>query len=187
IKLQSKQHQDAELLEEISSVFGVWRSIVDATAQAASARLLASEDYRSLTLHTSKSLRNGVEQLQRIQAELLDSLRELQRIKKSYHQLSLIAHTAREKAANAHLIEITSVQMSARLKECDDRLTEVRNQYLLTLAALHAHQQHYYSHDLPTIIGTSTAPVPHRARDTGPCAAGSALQPPGAGEREEAE
>ncbi|XP_055080656.1 F-BAR and double SH3 domains protein 1-like [Periophthalmus magnuspinnatus] len=211
-KLQSKQHQDAELLEEIrlftkqraaierdyaqalqrlavqhqkkdwqransdyvtsGSVFGVWRSIVDATAQAASARLLASEDYRSLTLHTSKSLRNakdnhakkGVEQLQRIQAELLDSLRELQRIKKSYHQLSLIAHTAREKAANAHATARKSehglfnfkshkiTKMSARLKECDDRLTEVRNQYLLTLAALHAHQQHYYSHDLPTIM-----------------------------------
>ncbi|KAK7921955.1 hypothetical protein WMY93_008857 [Mugilogobius chulae] len=149
-KLQSKQHQDTELLDEIrlftkqraviekdygqalqrlavqhqkrdwqrgnsdsiisGSVFGVWRAIVDATAQAASARLSASEEYRSLTLHTSKSLRSakdnhakkGVEQLQRIQAELLDSLRELQSIQKSYHQLSLIAHTAREKAADAH-------------------------------------------------------------------------------------
>ncbi|XP_072289017.1 F-BAR and double SH3 domains protein 1-like [Eucyclogobius newberryi] len=212
-KLQSKQHQDTELLEEIrlftkqraaiekdyaqalqrlavqhqkrdwqrgnsdsitsGSVFGVWRSIVDATAQVASARFSASEEYRSLTLHTSKSLRSakdnrakkGMEQLQRIQAELLDSLRELQSIKKNYHQLSLIAHTAKEKAADANararksehgLFHFKSYKLitkvTTRLKECDNRLTEVRNQYLLTLAALRAHQQHYYSHDLASIM-----------------------------------
>uniref|UniRef100_A0A8C6U711 FCH domain-containing protein n=1 Tax=Neogobius melanostomus TaxID=47308 RepID=A0A8C6U711_9GOBI len=96
-RLQSKQHQDSELLEEIRSfskqratierdyaqalqrlagqhqkrdwqrgnsdnitygdVFGVWRSMVDATAQTASARLSASEEYRKLTLQASRTLR----------------------------------------------------------------------------------------------------------------------------------
>lgn len=44
------------------------------------------------------------------------------------------------------------LQLDARLKECDDRLTEIRNEYLLTVAAVNAHQQHYHSHDLPLIM-----------------------------------
>lgn len=148
-KLQAKQHQDTELLEEIrsfskhraalekdygqalqrlavqyqkrdwqrgntdaitsGSVFGIWRSIVDTTAQTATSRLSAAEEYRKLTLQASKSLRNakdihakkGLEQLQKVQGEVVDALRELHRIKKSYHQLSHIANVAREKAADA--------------------------------------------------------------------------------------
>lgn len=44
------------------------------------------------------------------------------------------------------------VQFSARLKECDDHLTEVRNEYLLTLVAVNAHQQHYYTNNVPYIM-----------------------------------
>ena len=44
------------------------------------------------------------------------------------------------------------LQVSARLTECDDRLTEVRNEYLLTLAAVNAHHQHYNTNDLPIIL-----------------------------------
>uniref|UniRef100_A0A3Q1HR39 FCH and double SH3 domains 1 n=1 Tax=Acanthochromis polyacanthus TaxID=80966 RepID=A0A3Q1HR39_9TELE len=45
-----------------------------------------------------------------------------------------------------------ATKLVSRLKECDDRLTEVRNEYLLTLAAVNAHQKHYYSTDLPRIM-----------------------------------
>lgn len=44
------------------------------------------------------------------------------------------------------------VQFSARQTECDNRLTEVRNEYLLTLAAVNTHHQHYYTSDLPHIM-----------------------------------
>lgn len=44
------------------------------------------------------------------------------------------------------------VQLSARQTECDNRLTEVRNEYLLTLAAVNTHHQHYYTSDLPHIM-----------------------------------
>lgn len=47
------------------------------------------------------SIFQGLEQLQRVQGEVVDTLRELHRIKKSYHQVSHIAHVAREKAADA--------------------------------------------------------------------------------------
>lgn len=43
----------------------------------------------------------GVERLQRVQGEVVDALRELHRLKKSYHHLSQIASVAREKAADA--------------------------------------------------------------------------------------
>ncbi|XP_069026867.1 F-BAR and double SH3 domains protein 1-like [Embiotoca jacksoni] len=214
-KLQTKQHQDTELLEEIrsfskqratiekeygqalqrlavqcqkrdwqrgntdaitsGSVFGVWRSIVDATAQTAASRLAGAEEYRRLIGRASKSLHNakdirakrGLEQLQRVQGEVVDALRELHQVKKSYHQLSHIAGVAREKAADAHNkarksehgifhfktgIHKITAKLSARLKECDDRLIEVRNEYLLMLAAVNTHQQHYYANDLLLIM-----------------------------------
>ncbi|XP_040904642.1 F-BAR and double SH3 domains protein 1-like isoform X2 [Toxotes jaculatrix] len=214
-KLQTKQHQDTELLEEIrsfskhraaiekeygqalqrlavqyqkrdwqrgntdaitsGSVFGVWRSVVDATAQTAASRLAAAEEYRRLTGQASRSVRNakdirakrGLEQLQRVQGEVVDALRELHRIKKSYHQLSHIASVAREKAADAQSrarksehgifhfktgLHKMTAKLNARLKECDDRLAEVRNEYLLALAAVNAHHQHYYTNDLPLIM-----------------------------------
>ncbi|XP_030000552.1 F-BAR and double SH3 domains protein 1-like isoform X2 [Sphaeramia orbicularis] len=213
-KLQTKQHQDTELLEEMrsfnkqraaiekeygqalqrlaiqyqkrdwqrgntdaitSGVFAVWRSIVDATGQTAALRLAAAEEYRKLIGQASKSLRNakdirakrGLEQLQKVQGEVVDALRELHRIKKSYHQLSHIASVAREKAADAQArarksehglfhfktgLHKMTAKLSARLKECDDRLIEVRNDYLLALAAVSAHQRHYYTNDLPSIM-----------------------------------
>ncbi|XP_034739151.1 F-BAR and double SH3 domains protein 1-like isoform X2 [Etheostoma cragini] len=214
-RLQSKQQQDIELLEEIrsfskhraaiekeygqalqrlavqyqkrdwqrgnteaitsGSVFGVWRSVVDATAQSATSRLAATEEYRRLIGQVSRSLHNakdirakrGLERLQRVQGEVVDALRELHTTKKSYHQLSHIANVAREKAAEAQTrarksehgifhfktgLHKMAAKLSARLKECDDRLTEVRNEYLLALSAVNGHQRHYYTNDLPHIM-----------------------------------
>nr|XP_046262085.1 F-BAR and double SH3 domains protein 1-like isoform X3 [Scatophagus argus] len=214
-KLQTKQHQETDLLEEIrsfskqraaiekeygqalqrlavqyqkrewqrgntdavgsGSVFVVWRSLVDTTAQSAASRLAAAEEYRRLTGQASRSIRNakdirtkkGLERLQRVQGEVVDTLRELHKIKKSYHQLSHIASVAREKATDAQTkarksehgifhfkagLHKVAAKLSARLRECDDRLTEVRNEYLLTLAAVNAHHQHYYANDLPRIM-----------------------------------
>uniref|UniRef100_A0A3P9MHN6 FCH and double SH3 domains 1 n=1 Tax=Oryzias latipes TaxID=8090 RepID=A0A3P9MHN6_ORYLA len=214
-KLQTKQHQDTELLEEIrsfskqraaiekeygqalqrlaiqhqkrdwqrgttdavtpGSVFCAWRSLVDATAQIAATRLSAAEQYRNLTGHASRSLHNakdvrvkrGLERLQRVQGEVLDALRELHGVKKSYHHLIHITDAVREKAADAQIkarksehgifhfktgIQKMTAKLNARLKECDDRLTEIRNEYLLSVAAVNAHQQHYHSHDLPLIM-----------------------------------
>ncbi|CAG5993427.1 unnamed protein product [Menidia menidia] len=214
-KLQAKQHQTTELLEEIRSfskqraaiekeygqalqrlaiqfqkrdwqrgnsdaftsggVFGVWRSVVDATAQSAASRLDAAEEYRKLIGQASKSLHNakdvrtkrGLEQLQRVQGEVVEALRELHKIKKRYYQLCHIAMAAREKAAEAQTrarkmehgifhfktgAQKVTAKLSARLTECDDRLTEVRNEYLLTLAAINAHHEHYNTNDLPLIM-----------------------------------
>ncbi|KAG9349053.1 hypothetical protein JZ751_029371 [Albula glossodonta] len=101
------------------SVFAVWRSLIEATAQSGASRFSAAEGYRSLTAEALKSLRAakehrakrvstslpeeqmGLEQLQQVQGELVDALRELNKVKKRYCQLSHIASVAREKAADA--------------------------------------------------------------------------------------
>ncbi|KAM6980833.1 F-BAR and double SH3 domains protein 1-like [Aplochiton taeniatus] len=157
------------------SVFGVWRLVVDSTAQNAVSRLAAADAYRTLSGHASRTLRNakelrvkrGLEQLQRVQGELVEALRELQKVKKSYYQLSHIASVAREKAADAQTrakksehgifhfrtgLQKMSVKLSSRLRECDERLTEVRNEYLMTLAAINAHHHHYYITELHDIM-----------------------------------
>lgn len=51
---------------------------------------------------------------------------------------------------------VYNMKLSARLRECDDRLTEVRNEYLLALAAVNAHHRHYLSNDLPRIMEVNT-------------------------------
>ncbi|XP_028975411.1 F-BAR and double SH3 domains protein 1 [Esox lucius] len=214
-RLQSKQQQELELLEDIrsfskqraaiekeygqalqrlaiqyqkkdwqrgkadsmnsGSVFAVWRSLIEATAQSGSYRLTAADGYRSLTAEVLKSLRaakdlrakRGLEQLQRVQAEVVEALRELHKVKKSYYQLSHIANAAREKAADAQAkskksdhgifnfrsgLQKMSSKLNARLKECDQRLTEVRNEYLLTLSAINSHHRYYYTEELPAIM-----------------------------------
>ncbi|KAJ8015223.1 hypothetical protein DPEC_G00023900 [Dallia pectoralis] len=168
------QRGKAETLHS-GSVFAVWRSLIEATAQSGSCRLTAADGYRSLTAQVMKSLRiakdlrakKGLEQLQRVQGEVVDALRELHKVKKSYYQLSHIANVAREKAADAQAkskksdhgifhfrsgLQKMSSKLSARMKECDQRLTEVRNEYLLTLSAVNSHHHYYYTAELPAVM-----------------------------------
>ncbi|KAJ8255168.1 hypothetical protein GJAV_G00201820 [Gymnothorax javanicus] len=157
------------------SVFDVWMSLVEATAHSGVSRLSAAEGYRSLTAETLKSLRaaneqrakRGLEQLQRVQGELVDAVRELNKVKKRYSQLGHIASVAREKAVDAQArskksdhgifhfrtgLHKMTAKLNARLVECDQRLMEVRNEYLLTLAATNSHQQYYLCTELPAIM-----------------------------------
>ncbi|MBN3305904.1 FCSD1 protein, partial [Amia calva] len=157
------------------SVFAVWRSVIEATEQSGLSRLSAAEGYRSLTAEALKSLRvakeqrtkKGLEQLQRVQGELVDALRELNKVKKRYCQLEHIADVAREKAADAQAkskkndhglfhfrtsLQKLCVKLNARLIECDQRLTESRNEYLLTLEAINSHHGHYHATDLPALM-----------------------------------
>ncbi|KAG7241928.1 hypothetical protein INR49_024675, partial [Caranx melampygus] len=174
-KLQTKHHQDTELLEEIRSFSKHRAAIEKEYGQTAASRLAAAEEYRRLAAQAFRSFRNakdiqakrGLEQLQKVQGEVVDALQELHTIKKSYHQLSHIANVAREKVADTQArarksehgifhfktgLQKMTTKLTIRLKECDDRLTEVRNEYLLALAAVNAHHHHYYTNSLPRIL-----------------------------------
>ncbi|XP_072573424.1 F-BAR and double SH3 domains protein 1-like isoform X3 [Paramormyrops kingsleyae] len=140
--LQGKQQLGAELLEDIRS-FSKQRAAVE------------------------KEYGQGLEQLQRVQAELVEAVRELNKTQKRYWQMGRITDVARGKAADAQArtkksdhgifpfrtgVQKMSAKLQARLTDCHCRLTEVRNENLLALAGVCAHQRHYDSVELPAIM-----------------------------------
>ncbi|XP_063666832.1 F-BAR and double SH3 domains protein 1 isoform X4 [Pan troglodytes] len=87
------------------TVFGAWRCLLDATVAGGQTRLQASDRYRDLAGGTGRSakeqvLRKGTENLQRAQAEVLQSVRELSRSRKLYGQRERVWALAQEKAAD---------------------------------------------------------------------------------------
>ena len=50
------------------------------------------------------------------------------------------------------LFFISNGQAESKLGLCEKRSTIARNDYLLTLAAVNAHQERYYSSDLPQLM-----------------------------------
>uniref|UniRef100_UPI00398F21A4 F-BAR and double SH3 domains protein 2-like n=1 Tax=Pristiophorus japonicus TaxID=55135 RepID=UPI00398F21A4 len=214
-KVQNKQQQEAELLEDIRSfskqraaiekeygqalqrlagqylkkdwnrgkpetndnrtTSAVWRSAIEATVQLGLARTAAAESYRMVNTEAGKTVRSAKdlrlkkysEQLVRIQSELIEAVKEVNKAKKKYSQMQRIAEIAREKAAEAEAkskksefgifqsktsLQKLSAKLSARLSECTHRLTEARNDYLLSLAAVTSHQDHYLQIDLPVVM-----------------------------------
>lgn len=57
----------------------------------------------------------GLEQLQKVQMEVVEALKELHRMKQSYHRVAHMAHVAREKAADA---QTRSVAQSEHFCTC---------------------------------------------------------------------
>ncbi|KAJ8281742.1 hypothetical protein COCON_G00042610 [Conger conger] len=170
------------------SVFGVWRSLVEATAHCGGSRISAAEGYRALTAEALKGLRTaseqrtkrGLEQLQQVQGELVEAVRELNEVKKRYCQLGHIASVAREKASDAQArskksdhgifhfrtgLHKMTAKLNDRLGECERRLMEVRNEYLLTLVAINCHHQHYHATELPAIMKTMDGDLYDQVRE----------------------
>ncbi|XP_078087950.1 F-BAR and double SH3 domains protein 2-like isoform X2 [Mustelus asterias] len=148
-KVQNKQQQEAELLEDIRSfckqraaiekeygqalqrlagqylkkdwsrgktdtndnrtTSAVWRSTIEATVQLGLARTVAAENYRTVNVEAAKTVRSAKdlrlkkcsEQLVRIQSELIEAVKEVNKAKKKYWQMQRIAEIARDKAAEA--------------------------------------------------------------------------------------
>ncbi|XP_069055580.1 F-BAR and double SH3 domains protein 1 isoform X2 [Pleurodeles waltl] len=170
------------------SVFAVWKSVVEGTASHGQARVTASENYRNLTTEAAKTartakehlLKKSMEQLLRVQAELLETVREVTKSKKRYGQLERVSEVAREKAADAEArlkksdhgifhsktsLQKLSAKFSTQLADCTQQLTEARNEYLLTLAAANAHLEHYYLTDLPAVMKSLDGDLYERLRD----------------------
>ncbi|EFB20990.1 hypothetical protein PANDA_000347, partial [Ailuropoda melanoleuca] len=159
-------------------VFGAWRCLLDATVAGGQARLQASDRYRDLAGGTGRSakeqvLRKGAENLQRAQAEVLQSIRELSRSRKFYGQRERVWALAQEKAADVQArlnrsdhglfhtrtsLQKLSTKLSAQSAQYSQQLRAARNEYLLNLVATNAHLDHYYQEELPALL---------KARDAG--------------------
>ncbi|KAG8506985.1 F-BAR and double SH3 domains protein 1, partial [Galemys pyrenaicus] len=159
-------------------VFGAWRCLLDATVAGGQARLQASDRYRDLAGGTGRSakeqvLRKGAENLQRAQAEVLQSVRELSRSRKLYGQRERVWALAQEKAADVQArlnrsdhglfhtrtsLQKLSTKLSTQSAQYSQQLRAARNEYLLNLVATNAHLDHYYQEELPALLKASPSP-----------------------------
>ncbi|XP_041078888.1 F-BAR and double SH3 domains protein 1-like isoform X2 [Polyodon spathula] len=163
------------------SVFTVWRSLIEATVHTSLSRVAASENYRALTSETVRTLRaakeqrakKSLEQLLCVQGELVEAVRELSKVKKRYYHLERITELTRVKAKKNDYgifhfrtnLQKLNTKLSNRLSECNLQLTEARNEYLLTLAAVNSHHEHYHSKDLPAVIKDMDADLYERLKE----------------------
>ncbi|EPQ16998.1 FCH and double SH3 domains protein 1 [Myotis brandtii] len=158
-------------------VFGAWRCLLDATVAGGQARLQASDRYRDLAGGTGRSakeqlLRKGAENLQRAQAEVLQSVRELSRSQKLYGQRERVWALAQEKAADVQArlnrsdhglfhtrtsLQKLSTKLSTQSAQYSQQLKVARNEYLLNLVSTNAHLEHYYQEELPALLKASAS------------------------------
>ncbi|XP_063302292.1 F-BAR and double SH3 domains protein 1 [Pelobates fuscus] len=173
---------------ECKSVFSVWKATVEGTASIGQTRVAAAENYKNLTSEAAKTVRTAkeqllkksMEQLLKIQNELLETVKEVGKTKKHYVQLERIREVAKEKAADAEArlkksdhgifhskasLQKLSAKFSTQLIDCTQQLVEARNEYLLALAASNAHLNHYYLTHLPDIMKCLDGDIYERLRD----------------------
>ncbi|GAB6022818.1 hypothetical protein CHUAL_006916 [Chamberlinius hualienensis] len=157
------------------SVYSVWRMVLEENEKLSKARLAAAEVFHQQISESAKTVRTHkmqvnkkcLEQLQRIQDEILKSTRELDKAKKVYGDEEHVAHDVRDKAQEAeerlkkkkgHFFQsLSSLQKNShkianRKEVCDSKSNDARNEYLLCLVTVNAHQARYHDIDLPEII-----------------------------------
>ncbi|NWX89118.1 FCSD1 protein, partial [Nothoprocta pentlandii] len=170
------------------SVVAVWKGVVDGTMYTGQARVAASESYRTIALEASKTarvskermLKKSIEQLQKVQAELLETVKELGKAKKQFTHLQRSNEVAKEKAADVEArlrksdrgifhtkasLQKLSAKFSAQLAEYSKQLTGVHNEYVLTLVSANAHLDHYYRVELPAVMQALDGDLYERLRD----------------------
>ncbi|KAJ7338013.1 hypothetical protein JRQ81_010539 [Phrynocephalus forsythii] len=176
------------------SIFAVWKSVIDGTISSAQTRVAASDNYRNVSAEVAKTARmskehwskkgmwarQGMEQLQNTQAELLETVKELSKIKKLYSQIQRAHEIAREKAADVDArlrksdhgifhtkasLQKLSAKFSVQLAENSQQLVKAQNEYLLTLAAARAHMEHYHKVELSGVLKMLDGDLYERLRD----------------------
>ncbi|NXF92394.1 FCSD1 protein, partial [Eubucco bourcierii] len=157
------------------SPVAVWKGIIEGTAHAGQLRLTASDSYRTLAaeaargarLSKERMLKKGMERLQKAQAELLETVKELDKAKKQFSHLRRSSEVAKDKAADVEArlrrsdrsifhtkasLQKLSAKFSARLAEHSRQLAGVQNEYGFALASASAHLQHYQRVELPAAM-----------------------------------
>ncbi|NXA39754.1 FCSD1 protein, partial [Eudromia elegans] len=170
------------------SVVAVWKGFVDGTMYAGQARVAASESYRTIALEASKTarvskermLKKSIEQLQKVQAELLETVKELGKAKKQFTHLQRSNEVAKDKAADVEArlrrsdrgifhtkasLQKLSAKFSAQLAEYSKQLTGVHNEYVLALVSANAHLDHYYRVELPAVMEALDGDIYERLQD----------------------
>ncbi|NXP75026.1 FCSD1 protein, partial [Ramphastos sulfuratus] len=170
------------------SAVAVWKGIIEGTAHAGQLRLTASDSYRALAAEAARSarlskermLKKGMERLQKAQAELLETVKELDKAKKQFSHLRHSSEVAKDKAADVEArlrrsdrsifhtkgsLQKLSAKFSARLAEHSRQLAGVQNEYGFALASASAHLQHYQRVELPAAMQALDGDLYERLRE----------------------
>ncbi|XP_069725736.1 F-BAR and double SH3 domains protein 1 isoform X1 [Phaenicophaeus curvirostris] len=162
------------------SAVAVWKGVIEGTAHAGQVRVTASESYRALSseaartarLSKERMLKKGIERLQKAQAELLETVKELDKAKKQFTHLQRSSEVAKDKAADVEArlrksdrrifhtkasLQKLSAKFTARLAEHSRQLAGVQNEYVFALVAASAHLEHYQRVELPAAIQVGPA------------------------------
>ncbi|XP_072729600.1 F-BAR and double SH3 domains protein 1 isoform X3 [Ciconia boyciana] len=179
------------------STVAVWKGVIEGTAHAGQIRVTASESYRALAAEAARTtrlskermLKKGIERLQKAQAELLETVKELDKAKKQFTHLQRSSKVAKDKAADVEArlrksdrrifhtkasLQKLSAKFSARLAEHSRQLAGVQNEYGFALVSATAHLEHYRQVELPAAM---QGWLPWGVRDAPRGDAGSATFP----------
>ncbi|XP_030813207.1 F-BAR and double SH3 domains protein 1 isoform X1 [Camarhynchus parvulus] len=170
------------------SVAAVWKGVIEGTAHAGQVRVTASESYRTLAAEAAPSarlckertLKKGIERLQKAQVELLETVKELDKAKKQLSHLRRSSEVAKDKAADVEArlrksdrrifhtkasLQKLSAKFSARLAEHSRQLAGVQNEYSFALVAASAHLEHYQRVELPAAMQALDGDLYERLRE----------------------
>ncbi|NWW81921.1 FCSD1 protein, partial [Climacteris rufus] len=166
----------------------VWKGIIEGTAHAGQLRVSAADSYRALAaeaartarLAKERTLKKGMERLQKAQAELLETVKELDKAKKQFSHLQRSSEVAKDKAADVEArlrksdrrifhtkasLQKLSAKFSARLAEHSRQLAGVQNEYSFALVAATAHLEHYQRVELPAAMQALDGDLYERLRE----------------------
>ncbi|NWR54803.1 FCSD1 protein, partial [Bucorvus abyssinicus] len=122
----------------------------------------------------------GIERLQKAQAELLETVKELDKAKKQFTHLQRSSEVARDKAADVEArlrksdrrifhtkasLQKLSAKFSARLAEQSRQLVGVQNEYSFALVSATAHLEHYRRVELPAAMQALDGDLYERLRE----------------------
>ncbi|XP_075020119.1 F-BAR and double SH3 domains protein 1 isoform X2 [Calonectris borealis] len=170
------------------SAVAVWKGVIEGTAHAGQVRVTASESYRALAAEAARSarlskermLKKGIERLQKAQAELLETVKELDKAKKQFTHLQRSSEVAKDKAADVEArlrksdrrifhtkasLQKLSAKFSARLAEHSRQLAGVQNEYGFALVSATAHLEHYRRVELPAAMQALDGDLYERLRE----------------------
>ncbi|XP_042646223.1 F-BAR and double SH3 domains protein 1 isoform X2 [Tyto alba] len=170
------------------SAVAVWKGVIEGTAHAGQVRVTASESYRTLATEAARTarlskermLKKGIERLQKAQAELLETVKELDKAKKQFTHLQRSSEVAKDKAADVEArlqksdrrifhtkasLQKLSAKFLARLAEHSKQLVGVQNEYSFALVSATAHLEHYRRVELPAAMQALDGDLYERLRE----------------------
>lgn len=183
--LPNASNEDEDLLR---SPYGLWRKILEEAENMANLRMKISQTLQADVADNIKNFK--VERIatfkkctslnEKLHEEIVVSTSDVVKSQKTYSELQKLTSQAhqqstenKEKLASRNVglftsrakLEKNASKLKERVEASEKRSTVSRNEYLLTLAAMNAHQSKYFSQDLPDLIATQDGKIYENLKD----------------------